>query len=94
MSAYIVVESNPRDLDKLKQYSGLAAPTVAKFGGEFLSKGQVQVLSGSKAFSNKAIIKFKDQDTARHWYKSDDYQVLIALRDEAMDCQFHLISDR
>lgn len=92
MSTYIVVESNVLDIDKLKQYSELAAPTVAKFGGEFLSKGKTVVLHGSNSYTNKAIIQFKDQQAARDWYYSDDYQALIELRNQAMDSQFHLVS--
>lgn len=93
MSAYIVVESNVLDLDKLKQYSEFAASTVARFGGEFLIKSKTEVLHGDNGFNNKAIIRFKDQETAKSWYQCDEYQALTRLRNEAMDSQFHLISD-
>jgi len=91
MSSYIIVESNILDTEKLNQYGQLAAPTVAKFGGEFLVKGEALALQGKSEFSKRAVIKFSDQLTAKKWYQSDEYQALIELRNEAMESRFHLV---
>ena len=91
MSSYIIVESNVLDSEKLKQYSQLAAPTVAKLGGEFLVKGEVLALQGESEFSKRAVIKFSNQLTAKQWYQSEEYQALIELRNQAMESRFHLV---
>lgn len=91
MSSYIIVELNVLDAEKLAQYSQLAAPTVAKFGGKFIAKGAAQVLHGDKLFANKVVIEFASDIQAQDWYHSEDYQGLIELRDQAMDSQFQLV---
>lgn len=92
MASYIVVESNVLDAAKLTQYSQLAAPTVAKFGGKFIAKGASQSLHGKQLFANKAVIEFSSEQQARDWYNSGEYQALIELRNQAMDSQFQLVS--
>ncbi|MDB5921054.1 MAG: hypothetical protein JWR40_5288 [Massilia sp.] len=91
MSAYIIVDLTVKDAEKLSQYSTAAAPTVAKFNGQFLTKGKIQPLHGVSAFQNKAVIQFPDTESALSWYASPEYQQLIALRNDGMDCQFHLV---
>ena len=92
MSSYIIVELNVLDVEKLKQYSQLAAPTVALFGGKFISKGTAQSLHGELNFTSKALIEFASEKQAKEWYHSDEYQSLIELRNQAIESQFHLIA--
>jgi len=91
MSAFVVVDLTPKDGEKLKEYAATAGATVAAHGGEFLAKGEPEVLNGGKPFAMKAIIKFADKDAANKWYNSAEYQALIATRDAGMESQFHLI---
>ncbi|EAR59960.1 DUF1330 domain-containing protein [Neptuniibacter caesariensis] len=92
MSSYIVVESNVLDSEKLAQYSQLAAPTVAKFGGRFIAKGPAQALHGDQAYVAKAVIEFATEQQAKDWYHSEDYQALIELRNQALDSRFQLVA--
>lgn len=92
MSSYIVVESNVLNADKLAQYGRLAAPTVAEYGGKFLARGAVQVLHGERLFANKAVIEFPSEKQALDWYRSEMYQALAELRDQAMDSRFQLVA--
>lgn len=92
MSSYIIVESNVIDADKLAQYGQLAAPTVAKFGGKFIARGAAHPLSGNQLYSKIAVIEFANQQQAQDWYQSDEYQALIELRNQAMDCNFQLVA--
>lgn len=91
MSSYVVVESNILDKDKLAEYSQLAAPTLADFGGKFLAKGAVQSLHGNQPFAMKAVIEFPSEQQAKNWYHSDAYQALAEIRGQAMNSQFQLI---
>lgn len=92
MSCYVVVQSSVLNADKLAQYSQAAAPTVAKFGGKFIAKGAAQVLHGDAEFANKAVIEFASEELAQQWYHSEEYQALIALRDQAMNSTFQLVA--
>jgi uncharacterized protein (DUF1330 family) len=91
MPAYIVVDLIPTDTAKLQEYSALAAETLIPFGGEFLVKGPIEVLHGDQHQQTKVIITFPDRESAASWYHSEAYVAIIALRNEAMDSQFHLI---
>ncbi|MFT7179032.1 MAG: hypothetical protein ACI84B_001257, partial [Oceanospirillaceae bacterium] len=54
-------------------------------------KGKPTQLHGNNAFAITAVIKFPDNESAKNWYKSNEYQQIIPLRSEAMDCHFQLI---
>lgn len=90
MTAYVTVHLTVKDADKLQQYGAAAGETVAAHGGEFISRGPVEVLSGESAHAMMAIIRFPDRDTARNWYNSAEYQALVPLRGEAIDSLFVL----
>jgi uncharacterized protein (DUF1330 family) len=92
MSSYVVVESNVLDADKMAQYSQLAAQTLAKFGGKFITKGSAQLLHGTLTFANKAVIEFASEQQAHNWYYSEEYQALSELRNQAMESQFQLVA--
>ena len=49
------------------------------------------MLTGELAFTNGAIIRFPDRDTAVAWYNSPDYQATFADRALGIDCRFQLI---
>ncbi|MFQ3245010.1 MAG: hypothetical protein ACJAYF_000396 [Arenicella sp.] len=91
MSAFIVADITPTDIDSLKKYSEAAGPTLEKYNGKFLAKGPIETLTGDDHSKMKIILEFPDQDSANNWYKSDEYQALIPLRDKGMDAVFHLI---
>ena len=91
MSAFIVVDMTPTDVEKLQEYSAAAAPTVARYDGEFVVRGAIEPLNGGNHRETKVIIQFPDREAALNWYESDDYQNLIPLRDQCMDATFHLV---
>ncbi len=90
MSAYVIVDANPVDAEKLTRYSAAAAETLAPFGGKFLAKGPIESLHGETPFPNKVIIEFPDRESAFGWYSSDAYQAIVDLRNQGMTSQFHL----
>ena len=92
MKSYVIVNANVVNPEKLAQYGAQAAPTVAKYQGKFIAKGESQSLHGDQAFASKAIIEFPSQQHAVDWYNSEEYQALIPLRSQALDCEFHLAS--
>jgi uncharacterized protein (DUF1330 family) len=91
MSAYIVIDLTVKDAEKLSKYSAAAPATLAKFKGQFLTKGKIQALHGATTFQNKAVLQFPDKESALGWYNSPEYQALIDLRNSGMESQFHLV---
>lgn len=90
MKSYVIVDANIINQEKLAEYSEQAVPTVAKYQGKFIAKGNAETLHGEQPFANKAVIEFPTEQHARDWYNSEEYQALIPLRSQALDCQFHL----
>lgn len=91
MSAFIVVDMTPADVERLQEYGAAAAATIARYDGEFVVKGAIEPLNGGSHHQTKVIIQFLDREAALNWYQSDDYQALIPLRDRGMDATFHLV---
>jgi uncharacterized protein (DUF1330 family) len=91
MSVYVVVELTVKDSDAKDRYSAAAGPIVKRSGGEFIASGVWDVLTGEPAFSNGAIIRFTNRETATAWYNSPEYQETWADRSAGMECRFRLI---
>ena len=89
MSAYVIVHAAIKDPDKLKAYSKASEPTVAKFGGEFVFRGDVAaVLCGQHPYKRSGVLRFPNVEAVHRWYQSPDYQALIPERDRAADFVF------
>lgn len=91
MTAYLTVAFTPKDPDKLQDYSKAAAASLKAFSGEALARGPIETLSGDSGFEMMVIFAFPTKQDAQAWYRSDAYQGLIALRDQAMNASFQLI---
>lgn len=91
MSVYIIAGLTPKNLERSNEYGAAAAKTLAKYSGVVLARGAVKQLYGSFDYEVQVIILLPTKDEALGWYNSDEYQALIAIRDEGMDSQFELI---
>ena len=91
MSAYVVVELTVKNTAAKDRYSSAAGPVLKQFGGEFIAGAPWNVLTGEPAFTNGAIIRFADRDTAIAWYNSPGYQATFGDRATGIDCRFRLI---
>lgn len=91
MTSLVIVDLTPINQEKMAEYSAQAAETFKPFGGHFIAKGAFDVLHGDMTHPVKAIIEFPNKKSAKDWYNSDAYQVIIPLRDEGMNSQFHCV---
>jgi uncharacterized protein (DUF1330 family) len=95
MAAYLIVEHSITDAAKFEEYRAKAAPTIAKHGGRYLTKGGSHKMpeGGHWRPDRVVVIEFPDMDSLNAWYMSSEYQPLIALRKEStsnMDMMFML----
>lgn len=92
MPAYVIVQLNVKNPEKMAENKKGASPTVEAHGGSFTLRGTVQeTLAGDAQFNRCVKIEFPDADAARGWYNSAEYQALIPTRDEAADALFTLV---
>ena len=80
--AYNIVDIiNIHDIEKFDQYVAGHIPTIDKFGGRFLVKGDSgEVLEGSWDSSLMVVHEFPSVELFKAWYDSDDYRPWKALR--------------
>ena len=89
MPAYLVVEHIVRDAAKFEEYRVKVGPTIAKHGGRYLTKGATHKMpeGGHWKPERMVIIEFPDMASLDAWYKSPEYQPLIALRKQCTSDQ-------
>ena len=81
MPAYIIAEIQVTDAATYDQYRPLAAASVARFGGRFAVRGgKIDLLEGGPEPERFVVIEFPDADTARRWYRSEEYQKALKIR--------------
>ena len=84
MPAYLIAEHTITDAKTFEEYRVKVAPTIAKHGGRYITRGGSHVvLEADNAVWQPArvvIVEFPDMASLRAWYSSPEYQPLIALR--------------
>lgn len=84
MPAYIIADVQVTDPAAYEPYRPLAAASIARFGGRFVVRGgDAVLLEGAPAPQRIVVIEFPDADTARRWYRSDEYQQALKIRQSA-----------
>lgn len=81
MSCYIIYHYNILDEKRIDELGPLSLPILEKFGGKLMVGSGVKVLEGSP-FTNMVIYQFKDLETAKAFYESEESQALSKLRNE------------
>lgn len=84
MTAYLIADIQVTDPASYDQYRPLAAASVARFGGRFVVRGgKIDLLEGAPEPERIVVIEFPDADAARRWYRSDEYQKALKIRQSA-----------
>ena len=83
MTAYLIADIQVADPAAFDQYRPLAAASIARFGGRFVVRGEVDLLEGGPQPERIVVIEFPDADTARRWYRSEEYQSALKIRQSA-----------
>lgn len=81
MAAYVIAQVEVTDRVAYDEYRDGVQATIAAYGGRFLVRGgAVEVLEGDFVPKRVVVLEFPDADAARRWYRSPEYQPLLALR--------------
>ena len=69
--------------EKFKEYASKVPATMGAHGGKMLTRGKlVKPLAGECGHQIEAIFEFPSQEAAQDWYDSEEYQALVAVRNE------------
>lgn len=92
MPAYIVVDIEIKDAARYERYKTLAPPSIAKYGGKYLSRGgATTALEGTWTPKRFVILEFADADTAQRWWDSPEYAEAKALRQSCAETMMLLV---
>jgi uncharacterized protein (DUF1330 family) len=87
MPAYLIAEHAITDPKKCEEYRVKVGPIITKHGGRYITKGDSYVvLEEDNAVwqpGRVVIVEFPDMVSLNAWYRSPEYQPLIALRRES-----------
>ena len=84
MTAYVIADVQVTDAAAYEPYRPLAAASIARFGGRFIVRGgKVDLFEGEPEPERIVVIEFPDADTARRWYRSEEYQNALKIRQSA-----------
>ncbi len=84
MPAYVIADVQVSDPAAYEPYRPLAAASIARFGGRFLVRGgKVELLEGAPEPQRVVVIEFSDTETAQRWYRSEEYQEALKIRQSA-----------
>ena len=84
MAAYWIGQHAIADAAAFEQYLRRAMPLIERHGGRYLTRpGGHEVLEGDWRPDRVVVVEFPDMAALKAWYRSPDYQPLIALRRRA-----------
>ena len=81
MKAYVIAIETVHDEATFGEYRKEVLATLAPFEAKFIARGgKYTVLEGKWEHPRTVIIEFPNREAAEAWYKSSEYQKIIALR--------------
>ena len=84
MAAYLVGHITVKDDELWQKYVAGVQVSLSPFDAKVVFRGQLdKVLAGQHEHDFVVVIEFADQLTLDRWFRSENYQSLISLRDRA-----------
>ena len=84
MPAYLIADVEVKDPDVYAEYRRQVLPLVQRHGGRFIVRGGAhETLEGPWRPARVVVIEFPDMAALKAWYRSPEYEKLIALRQGA-----------
>ncbi|HLU01767.1 MAG TPA: DUF1330 domain-containing protein [Advenella sp.] len=92
MSHYLIVRVKVNDPEGYAAYTAVTPDIVAAFGGRFLVRCPSPVtLEGPQEQQRVVVVEFPDEQSARAFYDSAQYQAAKAIRDPVSEAQFLMV---
>ena len=81
MPAYVIAMMAIHDPDTYRKYTDRTPPTVKKYGGKFLTRGEpVTTLEGEAYKDRMVILEFPSKAHVDAWIADPDYQEAMTFR--------------
>jgi uncharacterized protein (DUF1330 family) len=84
MAAYLIADLEIIDPVAYADYRERVPAVIAAHGGKYLARGgAVEALEGAWTPHRSVIVEFPSMDALKAFYRSPEYQPLIAIRQQA-----------
>ena len=81
MPAYVIAMMAIHDPETYRKYTDRTPPTVKKYGGKFLTRGEtVTTLEGEPYKDRMVILEFPSKTHVKDWINDPDYQEAMVFR--------------
>jgi uncharacterized protein (DUF1330 family) len=92
MPAYLIVDCEVTDPERYEIYKQLAPPAIAKYGGRYLVRGgAMTLLEGNWRPNRVVVLEFPDEETAKRFYASPEYDAAREKRAGAANMNIVLV---
>jgi uncharacterized protein (DUF1330 family) len=94
MAAYVVALMSVHDADTYKKYTDRTPPTVKKYGGRFLTRGEpVSTVEGATYDGRMVLLEFPGRAEVEAWFADPDYQEAMEFRHAASTMNMLLVQE-
>ena len=81
MPAYVIAMMSVSDPDTYRKYTDRTPPTVKRYGGKFLTRGDpISTFEGETYEDRMVILEFPTKADVEAWYADPEYQEAMQFR--------------
>lgn len=92
MSCYFIAQINIHDRDEYQKYLNGYDEIFEKYKGIVITADEnPEILEGEWPFERTVLIRFPNEDEARRWYESPEYQELVKHRHRSSEANIILL---
>lgn len=94
MPAYVVAMMSVHDADVYRKYTDRTPPTVKKYGGRFLTRGEpVSTVEGQPYDGRMVLLEFPSTADVESWFADPAYQEAMEFRHAASTMHMLLLQE-
>src|SRR5262249_2395494 len=83
MAAYVIVDVEPVDAERYREYPERASPSRQGYGGRYVVRGgRFEAPEGGWQPRRLVVLEFPSYEQAQQWYRSPEYQELVPRRQQ------------
>jgi uncharacterized protein (DUF1330 family) len=92
MAAYVIVDSDIKNPEGMKEYIEKVGATLGAHGGKPIIAGtNIEVMEGDWRPNRIVVVAFPDMAAAKAWYNSPAYQEILPIRTANTDDKIILV---
>ena len=94
MPAYVVAMMSVHDAETYRKYTDRTPPTVTKYGGRFLTRGEpVSTIEGKAYEGRMVLLEFPSKAHVESWFADSAYQEAMEFRHAASTMHMLLVQE-